>query len=247
MAKLTENMRIVFKTLYGRTKTGHITYCRGRSVRIKGVDSRIYRTMIEGKGEKVEYRTIKPEPFSVCVFDTQLDKGWRSRRQSAKFWEQICFQADWDFTYERIHSLEDMRYFLEERKIPARIIIFNGHGTSSDGFRLTNNQVLDRNTAIKIHPDNKHKIIIFSSCLIGANRRLCKSLFELFCAEAVVAYKTEVQDVFAFLVETALLELFDFGYSIETAVETVKKSLDPWKTINLKGAKAFPLVYYTNG
>ncbi|MNE69827.1 hypothetical protein D3C80_1655780 [compost metagenome] len=72
----------------------------------------------------------------IRVFDTVLDgKNTRDMvsRNSADFWRPFCKSAGWSFNYERIHSLDDLKYFFS-KKIKEDIIIFSGHGNENGFF-----------------------------------------------------------------------------------------------------------------
>lgn len=80
----------------------------------------------------------------IRVFDTVLDgKNTRDMvsRNSADFWRPFCKSAGWNFNYERIHSLDDLKYFFS-KKIKEDIIIFSGHG-NENGFYFSNGDCLD--------------------------------------------------------------------------------------------------------
>lgn len=64
----------------------------------------------------------------VRVFDTVLDgKNTRDMvsRNSADFWRPFCKSAGWSFNYERIHSLDDLKYFFQ-RKSKKTSLYFQG-------------------------------------------------------------------------------------------------------------------------
>lgn len=91
--------------------------------------------------------------LSIRIFDTILssDKaGDSASRNSADFWKAFCFSSGWSFNYERIHSLNDVEFFFCQTKIKEQVIIFSGHGDSQDGFRLSNDEVLDGNQNFEI-------------------------------------------------------------------------------------------------
>jgi len=120
----------------------------------------------------------------VRVFDTVLDdKNLKDTvsRNSADFWKVFCKSAGWSFSYERIHSLVDLEYFFS-KKIKENVIIFSGHGDSNDGFYLTNGDVLDGSCNILVPEKNQGKSIIFSTCCMGQNQKLCSKLKDIFKA-----------------------------------------------------------------
>jgi hypothetical protein len=86
--------------------------------------------------------------LSIRVFDAVLDNAKRRdtvSRNSADFWRSFCFSAGWGFSYERVHSLTDLKYFFG-KKIHEEVIIFGGHGTDKSdnenekGWCLSNDE-----------------------------------------------------------------------------------------------------------
>jgi len=151
--------------------------------------------------------------FGVRVFDTVLNENHKDTvsRNSADFWKPFCQSAGWDFNYERVHSLEDLEYFLS-RKIKEDVIIFSGHG-ESDGFHLTNKSCFDGNN-LKALPEKNHgKLIIFSSCLIGKNEELANKLKSYFQASALISYREIMEDRYCFLHESILLSFIEHKFS----------------------------------
>jgi hypothetical protein len=144
-----------------------VTSSYGKVIRGVDKDGKQYTTSNKGKGQKIKFRSIRDRSFGVFVLDTQLAKGWRSKRQGARFWEEYCYHARWSFAYERVHSLADLNYVLGERTIGEDVLLFNGHGCSSGGWRLSNGDQFDALTSLKVNEKNKHKLVIFSACSIG--------------------------------------------------------------------------------
>lgn len=148
--------------------------------------------------------------LSIRVFDTILDTSKIKdtvSRDSSSFWRPFCKSSGWGFSYERIHSISDLNFFLS-RKIKEDIIIFSGHG-NTDGFHLSNGDIFKpANENLKPVPaKNAKKIIIFSSCGIGQNEKLCEQYKSYFNADAVFAYKHLMSDRFCFLNESILLTM----------------------------------------
>src|ERR1700730_1683376 len=112
--------------------------------------------------------------MGISVLETHLDKGWRSRRQAARFWEEYCQSANWTFAWERVHSLADLNYVLGDRTIDEYVLLFNGHGSSSEGWHLSNGDRFNLDSALKVNDKNKHKVVMFSSCDIGLNEKLLR-------------------------------------------------------------------------
>ncbi|GAM10328.1 hypothetical protein OR1_02617 [Geobacter sp. OR-1] len=230
-------------------------------IRIKGINGKLYSTDQRGRHTHFDRGTLQEESFGVRIFDTILDEKYNdtTSRQAADFWREFCFASEWDFAYERVHSIADIDYFFGSRVIPEPIIIFCGHGLDKTdqksgfekGWILSNGETLDgginNQNGIRILPANKNKIIIFSACLIGKNTKMATNLKKLFNAEALFAYRTEIQDRICFLVEPFLLTLISEDARISAIphhYETTKKSLAPLKNINQSHEKTFPLIHY---
>ncbi len=125
-----------------------VTSSHGKMIRGVDKDGKQYTTASNGKGQKIKFKSIRDTSFGVFVLDTQLDKGWRSKRQGARFWEEYCYHAGWSFAYERVHSLADLNYVLGERTIGEDVLLFNGHGCSSGGWTLSNREHISGDTIL---------------------------------------------------------------------------------------------------
>lgn len=188
--------------------------------------------------------------FGVRVFDTVLDrKNIRdtSSRNSADFWKTFCLASNWRFSYERVHSLTDLSYFLN-RKINESVIIFSGHG-NIDGWHMTNGDVLNENNISGIHDGNTGKDIIFSSCLMAKNDELCKSLKTGLGAKRLFAYRKEMSDKDCFLNESILLTFIakKLGQNqnfTEGDFLTFRKNTNFMKTLSEHNARVHPMEMY---
>lgn len=127
-------------------------------------------------GRRININSVRRMKKGVFVFDTHLDKSLYSNRQTADLWYRFCQSANWSFGYERIHSIADLKYFLEKRKISEPVLLFSGHGSKKGGWQLTNNEVLDKKASLKIQQANKHKILLFSACGMGSDSTTCEHL-----------------------------------------------------------------------
>lgn len=190
--------------------------------------------------------------FGIRVFDTVLDGGNlkdTSSRHSAGFWREFCHASNWSFSYERIHSLKDLSFFLN-RTIKENVIIFSGHGYN-DGWHMTNGDILNADSLanIRIHANNLGKDIIFSSCLMARNDDMCKSLKNIFCAKRLFAYNEEVQDRICFLNESILLMLIAKKLSKQRNFAAgdfldFKENTNFMKTLNKRNARVHPMEMY---
>jgi len=243
---LDEGDRVVFKA-GGENMRGTVTAYREKGhLRIKGVDEKQYTTNKNENGCFVDKTDIQYEPFGIFVFDTALDDTDTTFRQSAVFWKEFCDASGWSFQYERVHSISDLKYFLEERLIDQSVLLFNGHGSKDLGWKLSNGELLnDQIIDFKPNNFNRNKLVIFSACEIGNNARLMQGLKNLFCAEALFAYNCSVYENVCFLIESLLLTYINDDYKAGKLVEhyaAVCAGTDRLKTINRDNARIHPLV-----
>ncbi|MGZ3745463.1 MAG: hypothetical protein ACXVBQ_16485 [Pseudobdellovibrionaceae bacterium] len=189
--------------------------------------------------------------MNIKVFDTILtsDKSGDSvSRNSADFWKVFCFSSGWGFNYERIHSLEDIKYFFCDTKIKEDIVIFSGHGDDENGFHLSNGNVLTGDEDFEISKKNHDKIIIFSSCLIGKNKKLSENLRHFFYAQCLFAYRHKMEDRFCFLNESILVTLIDHINEKRIFTSADFKSFQDetafMKNINKVNVKKHPMEMY---
>jgi hypothetical protein len=222
--------------------TGVVTYQRGRTIRLVDSHGRRY-TNARSRGANIALKMVRPVRFGLFVFDTRLDRSLSSQRQAGHFWQAYCDCAGWSWGAERVHSLADLRYFLG-RAIPGDVLVFSGHGHDSRGFRLSNGEALDGRQPLEINPANHDKVVLFSSCRLGRSEKLASRLMESLHARALIGYSTDVLDDMTFVAEPMLLQLLAAGRSPRVATEMVAAALDPWKTLNQRRARRFPLVCY---
>ena len=193
----------------------------------------------------------KSNRFGVRVFDTVLSSKNivdSVSRNSSAFWREFCYASAWDFSYERVHSIADLKHLLG-RVIKENIMIFSGHG-SPDAWHLTNGEELTPKTAkeIRVHPKNFGKTIIFSSCYMAKNTKQCQEFRDVFRARELLTYYELMYDQYCFLNESILLTLMHKNKNRAISqFDFVKfKSLtDFMKTLNKKGAKRHPMEIFT--
>lgn len=188
--------------------------------------------------------------IGVRVFDTILEeKGAdRTTRNSADFWRPFCAASGWDFSYERVHSLNDVDFFFS-RPIKENIIIFSGHGSDSAGFHLSNDEVMDGTNQFAVHKKNFGKTIILSSCSIGKDPVLAANIKTSLNADNLFAYQHDVEDRFCFLFESMLLTMVEHRLQRKTSFgsaqfEEFLNSTDFLKTINKPYAREHPMKFF---
>lgn len=183
----------------------------------------------------------------IRVFDTILSKGKGGDtvvRNAADYWRPFCAASGWAFNHERIHSLADIEYFFCKQTIKEDVIIFSGHGSDEDGFYLSNNERLDLNYRISVKEKNRKKIIIFSSCLIGNNRKLSIGLKGIFDAKILFSYRHVMYDTFCYLNESILLTMINDNANqnfTENNFRNFTKETGFMKNMNQKGVRTHPM------
>jgi len=241
VSEMSKGDRVKFK-YQGDTYYGKVTGRINRGARIRSVDGQMFTTLStdEKYSKVVATKQIRPAKFGVFVFDTCLDTSLYSDRQAADFWYRYCTSAGWAHGAERVHSIADLKYFLR-RKIKENVLLFSGHGSQRKGFRLTNGEILDKKVDLSISRANSQKVIIFSACLMGANRALCEHLGNELKARAVIAYSKMIPDDLCFIAEPLLLQFLSTRIKPEEAVEKTNDALKELTPLVQKRSRAFPL------
>jgi hypothetical protein len=251
MAKFQWGNHVRFKTVSGETLVGVVSYQSGKTYHVVDFNNRHFSTSTSAKKQKrVIAGSMKRVPFGLFVFDTRLDSAAATAtlRRAEAFWREFCFAAQWQFHYERVHSMADLHYFLEKTVIAEPVILFNGHGNEKTGWELSNSDVLDgqreaHRRLLVPHKSNVGKTVIFSACDIGRNKDLCERLRRMLRAKCVIAYNDTIQDDLCYLAEAQLIHLLNYQMPPKKAVEVVRLNMDFWKTKVRSGKKTFPLVY----
>lgn len=254
--------RVGFFDASGDYGTGRITKIQRHDYWIIGDDRRRFTTS-HSWGRRIERDSIEPIRFGLFVFDTRFDSNHRSRRHSATYWKEFCNSGNWRVATERVHSLKDLCYFLR-RPISEPVLMFNGHGREDKGWKLTNGDCFaphemeggicprgGRHTncepMLDLHPRNRGKIIVFSSCDIGKRRQLCEQIRRCLSAKAVIAYAAETTDQLSFVVESCLMYLLEQNHDPEEAVRLTCSMFRPLIPDIKPDARSFPLKCYVGG
>lgn len=223
MAKFGHNERVIF-TWDGTQHRGRVTAVLPQTRRV--VTDR-------GKRFNVPVRRLRPSPDRVLILETRLDRSLRSTRLYGQMFQQWLAAYRVDALYERVHTIEAMRGFLrqEGKNVATRYIHIMGHGIDDRGkgkasLRLTFEK-MDLAENADIFRDLDGKVIIFSCCDIGADRRVLEIVKEVSKASAVIGYRVEVEDWYTNLAEALLYErLINSSMHPRKAVELVGEILD---------------------
>ncbi|MCW8131648.1 MAG: hypothetical protein KIS92_14980 [Planctomycetota bacterium] len=177
--------------------------------RVTQVD-RWRRRVITDMGERkiVSARALWYPTESFLMLETRLDRKLSSMRNQGNFIREHLAAYGARLLYERVHSKEDLRRFLqtEGRRSSVRMIHFTGHGHGKAGtISLTFEEVkLAEN--LDLFKGLKGKVILFSSCEIGNLREVMRTLVRKAQLAGVIAYRTEVNDTYANLADAMIYD-----------------------------------------
>jgi len=222
MTKFEIDQRVVF-SMNG-------TYYRGR---VTAKAPRLRRVVTDsGKRFVVPVRKLKSSPDRALLLETRLDRSLRSARAHGPMMQQWLHTFGVEAHYERMHTIEDLRYFLKQegRRPATRYIHIMGHGCSNLGSGNAILQLTFGRVRLVDHLDVfgglDGKILIFSCCEIGADRSALETIKTASGASAIIAYRTPVNDWYTNLVEVMLYErLVNTHMTARCAVEVVAKAI----------------------
>jgi hypothetical protein len=185
-----------------------------------------------GKRLLVPVRRLRLSPDRVLILETRLDRTLRSTRSYGPMLQQWLSAYRAQTLYERVHTVEAMRKFLrqEGRNVATRFIHIQGHGTDNTRKgKATLHLTFERLSLLK-HPEVfaglAGKILIFSCCEVGGNRRAMEAVKDASGAAAVIGYRVEVDDVYTNLSEVLLYDrLISTNTSPRKAVELANAAL----------------------
>ncbi|MCX7013677.1 MAG: hypothetical protein NTW86_14170 [Candidatus Sumerlaeota bacterium] len=102
--------------------------------------------------------------------------------------------------HERVHTVEDVRRFLrkEGRDAATRFIHIMGHGSDDSGVGKATLYLTFERLKLGEQPaifeGLEGKVIIFSCCEVGADRKVLEKIKKASGAAGVIAYRTVVSD-----------------------------------------------------
>jgi len=186
----------------------------------------------------------------VLILETRLDPALHSPRHSGTFLREFLLTYGVAALYERVHTKRDLGYFLERARRTPNIpyIHFVGHGSVKGRSRLRLTfEDLDLRREAGIFKGLDGKILIFSSCDIGADRGAMERILEFSRARAIIGYTKEIDDAYSYLAESLLYGLmFDSQLSPAEIVKRVRLALRQIRLRRTSTAREFhsPLVCF---
>lgn len=201
--------------------------------RITGVEPKVRRVVTDsGKRFVVPVRKLKMSPDRALILETRLDRSLRSSRIYGPMMQQWLWAFGIEALYERVHTIEDIRRFLKQegRNVATRYVHVMGHGTDQRGagratLHLTF-EPLPLGDNAEIFEGLDGKVLLFSCCEIGANRRVLERIKRASGASAVIAYRVAVNDWYTNIAEALLYErLVNSSMTPQHAVRLVGEAL----------------------
>ena len=197
--------RVTFRDDEKQKRTGRVTAVKPQKRRVKTDDGRLL---------VVPVRRLKPAKDEVLLLETRLDHNLRSRRGDGRFFEEFFATHGIPCLYERVHSKDELRYFLSwARRTSSNVrwVHYLGHGNLREGrgkceLNLTAGQLLLPEDA-DVFAGLSGKTLILSCCCVGGCPGAVEQLRQVSGAEAVFAYNGEVYDEQTRMGDTALYEL----------------------------------------
>lgn len=185
-----------------------------------------------GKRVTVSVKKLRRSPDRVLLLETRLDRNLKSDRSYGPMMKQWLSAYEIDVLYERVHTVESLRRFLQREgaRVETRFIHIMGHGTDEPGEgTATLNLTFENLDLVKradVFEGLKGKVIIFSCCEIGGDRSAMEAIKKASSAKAIIAYRKWVYDSQTNLCEVLLYDrLIDSTMSPKQIVDSVGQAL----------------------
>jgi len=186
-------------------------WIKGKVTAVIGPSRRILTD--HGQTGKVAVSRLAKAKDSVLLLETRLEYSLnKPDRQYADMFDRALRANLVDIRHERVHTRTDLRHFLQEqtKSKDIRFIHIIGHGKEADDkgaarLCLTFEDVDLRKNA-NLFRGLAGRIIIFSSCEIGRDRRALLGILEKSGAQCIYAYNQEVDDWYSIIVELLLYD-----------------------------------------
>jgi hypothetical protein len=178
---------------------------------------------------EVSRKELRRGRNDVLILETRLDPALHSRRHSGTFLREFLDSYGIRALYERVHTKRDLERCLAWARGSPNIpyVHFVAHGRLKERSRLQLTfEEVDLHREAGIFRGLDGKVLIFSSCDIGADRPAMERILELSRARAIVAYTKEIEDAYSYLAESLLYGLLlDSGLSPVEIVKRVRLAL----------------------
>lgn len=223
-SKFNKGQKVSF-THKGKLYRGVVSGVKGRR--------RIIRTD-NGEELNIIVNLLKRARDSVLILESRLDRSLRSTRTYGEMMVQALHAYNIEAIYEKIHTKQGLKRFIKEecrRRITLRIIHIISHGISSSKKNNTKLELTFENIDLKndhnIFENLEGKIIIFSSCEVGRDIEVLKTLVKKSNARAIFAYNLEVEDWYTNIAEFLIYDrLFNTSWTPRKIAEKVARSLE---------------------
>jgi hypothetical protein len=189
-----------------------------------------YRVVTDGNRRlEVSRRDLRRGREQVLILETRLDPELHSSRHSGTFLREFLGTYGIRTLYERVHSRGDLERFLDRARgspnIPYVHIVAHGRVKDRSTLQLTFDE-LDLHREAGIFRQLDGKVLIFSSCDIGADRPTMERILDFSRARAVIGYTKEIDDAYSYLAESLLYGLLlDSSLSPAEIVKRVRLAL----------------------
>ncbi len=219
----------------GRFELGDRVIVRQDGTRLGGRVSRVlspwrYRVVTDqNRRLEVSRRELHRGRNNVLILETRLDAALQSQRHSGTFLREFLQTYGVRALYERVHTKRDLERFLEHARRTPNIpfIHFVAHGSVKErSSLLLTFESVDLHREAGMFRALDGKMLIFSSCDIGADRPAMERILEFSRARAIIAYTKEIDDAYSYLAESLLYGLvFDSLLSPAEIVRRVRAAL----------------------
>ena len=217
----------------------------------RAITPRRYRVVTDqNRRLEVPRRQLTRGRDDVLILETRLDTALHSRRHQGTFLREFLSTYGVSTLYERVHTKRDLEHFLGMAKRTPNIpyIHFVAHGSVKGRSRLRLTfEDLDLRREAGIFKGLDGKLLIFSSCDIGADHAAMERILDLSRARAIIGYTKEIDDAYSYLAESLLYGLiFDSLLSPKEIVKRVRVALRQIKLRRTYTAREFhsPLVCF---
>lgn len=192
------------------------------------------RRVVTDSGQRlvVPLRSLKRSPDRALILETRLDRNLKSGRIYGPMMQQWLSALNIEALYERVHTVEAMRRFLQQegKNAATRFVHIIGHGSDDPGIGTATLYLTFERLSLGKDADVfkglDGKIIIFSCCEIGADHRVLETIKQASGAAGVIAYRVAVNDWYTNVAEGLLYErLINTTCTPQKAVTLVSEAM----------------------